>query len=175
MEIDDKLLATEKFLSVKALQTGAFSLTILDKVCRAKRQIIELTNLMNARLKIDSLAGKYAYTLTGGQSPYRLRLFPDGVAGADWSRAGITGGTTTLHRDSLMNAGLVGNYRAEAFSTGSLSPVAVAGALIVIPEKPLPAWILPTLIVLGIGGLALLVFFILRRGGSRQRTIFDEV
>ncbi|WP_116126996.1 hypothetical protein [Lewinella sp. IMCC34183] len=174
--IDEQLLSDKHLLSIQLLRREPFELLIVDKRCPGKELSIALDNLMTAELTTDSVAGTYTFTLDGGMKPYSLRLSDPEGKGRTWQLDEIYATTVTLHRDSLQDEGLVGDFQAVAFSTGSDSPVVVSEGNLHVPPRPfkVPAWMLPALTVLAVGGLALLILYILRRGRSRQRTIFDE-
>ena len=172
--IDDERLRDDHLIDIAIHQPGKLQLAVSDKVCPNKQLLIPLDNLMQANLMADTLAGSYQFAFKGGRRPYSLRLYADSTTGAGWKREGINATTLTLDRDSLQAAGLVGNFRAEAYSFGSDSPVAVSGGTIYIPEAPTPAWVLPLLIVLAIGGLTLLILYILRRAKRGRGDIFSE-
>ncbi|MEM9261518.1 MAG: hypothetical protein AAGA62_17895, partial [Bacteroidota bacterium] len=174
LNIDDAKLRDEHLLSIQLLEVKKLILVVGDKVCRNKMVEIPLDNLMSAAMKGDTITGLYQFTFSGGRPPYRLRLYPEAADGEAWVRNGITDKQFSIHRDSLQAADLGGKYRAEAYSDGSDSPVAIAGGVLFVPEAPTPAWVFPVLIVLAIGVFALLLLFILRRGNNARRTIFDE-
>ncbi|WP_104419320.1 hypothetical protein [Neolewinella xylanilytica] len=174
LAIDDSLLAKQKLLEVVVLRSEPMALEVVDKQCPTKSVLISLENLMSAEMIGDTLNGVYHIRFRGGKKPYGLQLVATDGSDRSWSRKGIQENEVILTRDSLQAAGLAGPWRAEAFSTGSDSPVPVSGREIVIPAKPTPAWILPALTVLALGGVALLLLYIIRRGGSRHPTIFDE-
>ncbi|MGB3799869.1 MAG: hypothetical protein WA952_08620 [Lewinella sp.] len=174
LSIDDSVLVNDHLLEVAVMRSEPMLLEIVDLRCPDKHVSIPLDNLMSAEMTSDTLMGTFHIRFRGGKKPYGLQLVATDGSDRSWSRKSIQHDEIVLTRDSLQAAGLAGSWRAEAFSTGSDSPVAVSGRTIVIPAKPIPAWVLPVLTVLALGGVALLLLYIIRRGGSRQRTIFDE-
>lgn len=174
VDIDDRQLLEQQLLSLAVKRSERLSLRIVDKACPTKEVVIPIDNIMSAELAVDTLAGVYRFRFRGGSPPYRLRLTAAAVDGeGEWSRGGITAERYVVTEDSLQAVGLSGYYAAEAYSDGSDTPVAIAGTLFVA-AAPAPAWLWPTLLVLALGGLALLVLFVLRQGRTSQRTVFEE-
>jgi hypothetical protein len=174
LTIDDELLMKRKLLRIDVERSSKFNLAVVDKGCPHKQLVIPLDNLMGAAVFADTILGVYAFTFEGGTRPYALRLVPEDGIGKELLREKIQEGTFTLSVDSLQDAGLEGKYVANAYSGDSDSPVAVAGPTIDVPARPWPSWILPALIVVAVGAMALLLLFILRNGKPKQRTIFEE-
>ena len=174
LEINDSTLVNDHVLDVALLRSDPISIEIQDKACPDKRVTISLDNLMSAEVRVDSVRGLYHITFQGGKMPYGIQLVATDGSERSWSRRNIRASELTLSRDSLQDAGLSGAWRAEAFSTGSDKAVPVAGRSIVVPDRPTPAWLWPVLLAVTVGGLALLVLYIIRRGGTRHRTIFDK-
>lgn len=173
VDIDDRKLIDEQLLSVDIHRGGALDLLIVDKACPEKQVTVALDNLMNASLTVDSSLDVFHFTFEGGNPPYTLRIFGE-VGATEWSREDITERELRIEASTLRSAGLSGSYRAEAFSTGSLSPVAVSGGRLTVAERATPTWLLVVLTLLVVAGFAVLLVYILRRGGRHKRTIFDE-
>ncbi len=174
IEIDDERLQNERILSIAIHRSEKLKLEIVDRTCPDKKIEIALDNLMRAELTVDSVRGLYHITFEGGNKPYMLRIYSDSTEGSTWSRQGIMESRITLQVDSLQAFGLSGNFQAEAYSMGSDNPVVVAGGMIFIPDPSRPAWILPFLIILAVGGLAILILYILRRSRRGRADIFSE-
>ena len=174
VDIDDRQLMEQQLLSLEIKRSDRLALRIVDKACPRKEVVIPVDNIMSAELTTDTVGGTYAFRFRGGSPPYRLRLSAVGPgAEGEWLRAGITGERYVVTEDSLRDAGLGGYYEAEAYSEGSDAGVPVDGT-VYVAAAPTPDWVWPTLLVFALGGLALLVLFVLRQGRSAQRTVFEE-
>lgn len=174
VHINDDRLRDEHLLSIEIRGSERISLLIVDKGCPGKSIEIPLDNLLRAEMTIDSVGGTYRIKFSGGSKPYTLKLLADSTDKAVWFQEGIRVDELVLTTDSLQTAGLRGHLNVEAYSSDSDTPVAVSGGMIFVPSPPPPRWILPLLIALTIGGLALLVLYILRRGKRGRTDIFSK-